>query len=694
MSMQALFEDRRKRKSLRDSVLEGTEIGVGECGACGKKSPLIQVKEYKLCEHCCQKILEGTNDYEKSFDGIDEEVLFHDMIHETYLTFDKQKFTSDAQSKFGSDSRDSYSKLMQSYGLKVHKDFDDRWDKGYLFVIDGDLSSGKTRINQFMIDYSCQFVTARMAQKLVPDADGTLAPVGANVPSNGSSPASVTNTSTKSSYKTNTQTPAGPGVNASGTDTNFEITLADDIVFSVIQAAGSTYSVTYKGSNNSIQVSLSSTKKDDLMKEVVELIKSRPQDFFPAIDKDDFTNGYSIEKYPAYSFLFDAKSFDGKNVSLGLALMGKPYENSRVYITAKELSSRVSLNGALMSYIDDKMKRIYPCIFDGSADVKTSLGKAVSYLIAVNPSSSDKLGEVSVRTEVGNTHFDWKTSGSRLQNKEETKNGVYDILYSGMSKIIPDWNDTKIRSNMRLSSSNGATDSFELTLKNPDMTVFGYFDLNDLYDTGDIALRMSIVDTHSGIEQPKQFKRVVYKKSGISIADFLAKEARDIHKEYFDTSTMSQTLKVSAQDKMKVPSKKRAFLEKVKYNLLRSSDFSSQVKKLLDDFEIDFDDFSINKDGKVTSVIIRVSDPDSLSADDSRELAGLLELDKKLKWLKFAKADSSPKGMSEYGPSVVYTVTDIERFSECSNLALLESMMFEAFDIVKIDESGRKQFYI
>lgn len=692
MSMQALFDDRRKRKNMIDSVLEGAELGVGVCEGCGNKSSLIQVKKSKLCEKCCQKILEGARNYENSFSDIDESTLFHDMIHETYLTFDKQKFTSDAQAKFGSDSRDSYSKLMQSYGLKVHKDFDDRWDKGYIFVIDGDLSSGKTRINQFMIDYSCQFVTARMAQKLVPDADGTLAPVGASVPNNGSNPASPTSTATKSSYKTNTQIPAGPGVSASGTDTNFDVSLADGVVLHVVQAAGQTYSIS--SGMGAVQVSLSSSKKDDLVKEVVELVKSRPHDFFSAIDEDDFKNGYSVEKYAAYSFVFDDKSFDGKNISLGLALMGKSYENSRVYITAKELNSRASLNGALLSYIDNRMKKVYPCIFDGSADVKISLGKAISYLVAVKPSSSDKLGDVSVITEVGNVKFSWTTSGSRLQDKEETKNGVYDIIYSGMEKIIPDWNDTKIRSNARFSAKSGTNDSFNINLTNPKVAVGGYFDLNDLYDTGDIAFYISIIDEHSGIEKPEHFKRVVYKKSGVLLGDFLAKEARVIYKDYFDTSTMSQTLKVSAQEKIKVPSKKRAFLEKVKYNLLKSSDISSQLRRLLDDFEIDFEDFSVNKDGKVTSIILRVSDPDSITAEDSRELAGILELDKKLKWLKFTKADSSPKGMSEYGPSVVYTVTDIERFSECSNLAVLESLMLEAFGIIKIDESGRKQFYI
>lgn len=693
MSLQALFEDRKIRKNITESVFNGNEMGSGECDSCGHTGGRVQVKGYNLCDSCCRKVLEGMKNYEIPFIEISEDMVFHDLIHETYLNLDQQKFRSEAKVKFGDDSRDSLSKLLQSYGLKVHKDFDDRWNSdGRIFVIDADLSSGKTRINQFLIDFDGSFVTARMAQKLVPDADGTLAPVGTSVPNNGSNPASVTNTSTKSSSKTNTPIQAGPGVSASGTDTNFEIKLADGVEFSVIQAAGQTYSVMYKANNNGgVQVSLNSTKKDDLMREVIDIIKSRPHDFFPAIDSDDFKNGYTIEKYAAYSFIFDDKSFDGRNISLCLALNGKPYENSRVYLTVKDLDNRLSLNKSLQDYIDNRMKKIYPYLYDGTADVKTSVGKAVTYLIDVNPSTSDKLGDVSCRTEIGNIHFDWVSSGSRFQDKESTRNGIYDVIYSGMHKLIPSWNDPKIKSPMMVKASD--TNSFSLDLKNPDMTVYAGFDLNDLYDTGNIILKMSIVDTQTGEEQPKELKKVIYKKAGVDIIDFLSKEARSIHKEYFDKSTMSQTLKMSARDKMKVPSKKNAFLEKVKYNLLKSPSIPAQLRKDLGDLEIDFDVFDVNKDGKVTSVVIRVSDPDEYFASDARDLAKYLDLEKKIKWLNFTKADSSPKAISNYGASVVYTVSDIEGFAESSNLAILEALMFAAFNIVTVNESGRKQIF-
>lgn len=693
MSLQALFADRKIRKSITESVMNGIELGIGECDSCGNNDTLIQVKNHNICERCCRKVMESMNDYEASFSDVNEDTLFRDIIHETYISIDQNKFKAEAKNKFGDDSRDSLMKLIQSYGMKAHKDFDDRWDKGRLYVVDGDISSGKTRINQFMIDFDCKFLSSNAAQKLVPDADGTIAPVGTNVPSNGSQPASVTNTSTKSSSKTNTPIQAGPGLKAEGSDVEFDVKLTDDAILHVRLENG-----THKMQINDgkpVNIVFLSKGKEAMMEEAMSLVKKRPHEFFKAVDEEDFQEGYTVEKYEAYSFLFDDKSFDGKNISLALALQGKPYENSRVYITYKDLNSRASLNKTLQEYVDDRMKKIYPCLYDGTADVKTSVGKAVTYLVAVIPSTKDKLGEIQLKTEVGNIEIKWSSSGSRFQDKESTKNSVYDTIYQSMDKIIPSWSNPKFRTKAYKGSLTSVpTDGFAVETINPDMTVYAIFDLNDMYDTGNIIFNISVIDTQSGIEQPKEYEKVVYRKAGVSLENFLSKEGRVIHKEYFDKSDMTQTLKVSAQEKMKSPSKKAAFLEKVKYNLLKGLNrINVNLRKDLEMLEIDFDEFNVNKEGKVTSIIMRISDPNELVSVDARTLGNHLDLEKKLNWVKFQKADNSPRALANYGPSMVYKITNIERFAEVSSLAILESLMLEAFDITTVNESGRKQIF-
>jgi hypothetical protein len=107
------------------------------------------------------------------------------------------------------------------------------------------------------------------------------------------------------------------------------------------------------------------------------------------------------------------------------------------------------------------------------------------------------------------------------------------------------------------------------------------------------------------------------------------------------------------------------------------------------------DTFEVNKDGYVTKCDIRVYDENYEVAKTSEELKDELKLDITLsRTLKVKKVDDSPSSMSEYGPSVVYSVKDIEDFAVSTNIKILEHLMFEAYGITYISEStGRKQIF-
>jgi len=261
-----------------------------------------------------------------------------------------------------------------------------------------------------------------------------------------------------------------------------------------------------------------------------------------------------------------------------------------------------------------------------------------------------------------------------------------------LPKIIPGWDDPKYSSP---AFANSATQSFKLEdLDDNGMkySMVATFDLNDLYDSGSIILKMSVLDEHTGEEQPKNLTPVLYNKPGTPLKDFLERESKKIHAHYFKKSDMTETLTQSAREKLGSPAKREALFSKICQNIMDKLRFTDNTK--YSDISCALDDFEVNKDGKVSSCTIRFYDEDYVAADNSVDLAKYLSIDQSFSFLKFKKADDSPRGMSEYGPSVTYTVSDVNKFSEFASLAILESLIFEAFGITHVNESGRKQIYV
>ena len=715
--LESLFIDRNMRKQIKEAVLNANESGFGTCDTCSENASLIKVFNHNICEACCNNIISSVvENYDMVFvtDVIDEEEIINKIkVNEAYLIPNAQKLQDEADKSFGG----SIPNLMKSYGLSTSM-----WNSGDCFtkrgkvqVSDSNVTSGKTKINHFIEDFECTFATEKSAQKLVPDADGFSASVSAGgknispsassvnttqVPSSGSAPATVANIpkQTSTTVTNNTQVPK-PSASitslkaSAGSGTQFDVKLANDVILRCERTAltmGDKIGVdVFVVGHPNTKINTLVNPSDDnnkLANEIANNIKDEPDAIFTAFTESDIKNGYTLNKYPAYSFLFDDKSFDGAGVSLVLALNGKPYEKSRVVLPEKALFSKASLNSELLAYMDNKLTRIYPALFNGAADVKTSIGKASSELVEINPSSSDKLGEVTVHTELGNVSFDWKSSGSRFKSNEETKNAIYDIMFMNMGKLIPGWDDKKLETKLfsTASKSFGIENLDDNGMK---YSVGAAFDLNDLYDTGNIIIKMSVIDDHSGEEQPKKLQPFIYNQAGVKLEDFLIKKSRELHSKYFSKSDATHTMSASAQEKLKTPSKRQALYSRIEELILK--ELTNNYKK---DVYVEIEDFSVNKDGKLISVKFRVYDEDNVVAGDSDTLSKALNLDKVHSgFLKIDTIDKTPKGLNKFGPSVVYKVTNLDKFSEKLNLSVLESAIYEAFGITFVNESGRKQ---
>lgn len=691
MSLEALFKDRMVRKDIRSTINEAAEIGFGTCEHCGREASLLSVCGNNICERCCDKIIDETYDFDKVFsEPIVESDVMH-MISESYVIPDLKKLENDANSKF----KGSIPDLLKSYGMNPHKDWDDKLKSGMIYIRDNEISGGKTRVNQFLIDYDCSFKTAQAAQKLAPDKDGTIAPLKVNgkpiVPSNGSQPASHTSISTQSaSHTVQKNIQAGPGIKASSDGPKFDVQLTSGITLncertnkSVGGKLGIDVTVNKKP-NVKVTYYIEDGDNNKAAKNIIEEVKKNPSELLSAFTDEDMKNGYVINKYPAYSFHFDDKSFDGKNISLVMKLGAKVHEKSRIYLSDKSLFNRINLDSEIAKFMDEALHKTYPYLMDGTADVKTSIGKAQTELISIEESSSDKLGELQLQTEIGNVSVKWKSGGSRFKDKEVTKNTVYDVIFGMLKKIIPGFDDSKFKSSFGNYTESFIIDSSDLQAGS---SIKAGFDLKNLYDSGEVAFDISLSINNSDL--PDKPVKVVYRKSGTKLVDFLKKEAKDKLLKYVSKSDTEGSLTLSAQEKMKTPSKKEAFLYKVAsifMDGLRRGDISGSF----DDLECHIDSFNVNKDGKLTSCKIRFYDEDGVLADDADSLFDLIDVAQIVKFLKFEKKEDS----SEYGASLIYSVKDLDAFSDSVNLDIMEQAMFEAFSITYVNESGRKQIFV
>lgn len=726
MALTELFNDRKARKFIRESINEAVEIGKGYCSFCGHSERLLQAFEgVQLCENCATRALEISEDYDRVFDSTPD-IL--EMLSEDYVYVDTAKMEADAVSKFGG----SVPNLIKSYGLRLKPGaggWNDRYDKGMIFFsgkyLEKAVGSTGVKYNRFLSDYNAM-AGGRKSPSYPADADGfsyTLVPVdpsfktraeqgvknsqftqGAGYIEGGGAPAVSPRANTKqvpaspastaTPVSAPTSKPASPAKPAKVAKGGF-VCLGDNAAWnfqigksnlyfsmSLVSAVNDvyTYEVRLEKGNSILSqgtavVNLKGGPEADYEKaasQVVDTVIKAPGTFIPSFagEKDSF----AINKYGTYEFAFDAHSFySGKDITMATVFNNTVVSSKRVTVSDKVLTSRVALNAELTEYMDKVIADKYPVLFSKDSLIQTSIGK-VNFTFQGFDSNKKPVISILVGKQVAFSCTVSKEEG--LADTSKARETLMNLMYRALKMIIPDFFDSPYRQKDE--------DKFILPMNDCGQAgaeVWADFDLDAFMDRGDIAFKVSVYDKHTGQERPQAQETYIYRQAKISIEDYLNKLGHTLYKECFGKSTMSDSMTKSAREKMKNPGKKQALFDKIANIFVKKFPEIKALKSC--EVEVDM---NVNRDGKVVDASITVRDPYEDVSSTSRDLASQLKMEKVIKFLKFFKAH--PEGKD--GPAVTYKVDNIEAFAIAIDLSVLEHLIFEAFGITYINENGRK----
>ena len=754
MSLDSLFIDRRARRYIRESITSAKDVGRGKCDMCGEEDVLKHVFKKNLCDKCRKKILARLVLYSNIFcsaqpsdaevldllKGEDEDyeeisegtlrLMQPKRVDEGYFYVDIARLEADAKNKFGG----SIIKLMNSYGFKPQLDWYDHYNRGQVFIDGKKIKVGTqgVRANQFLIDYGA-FLVSASGSGLDPDFDGTeaqltiasksdisrFAAAGAaspwgiaalNIKSGKVSdidlnapgatapvpPAAQPGTSNSVPAQPQLPTPAAkPVVNAqsvsnapasgkvkakvSGTDiTKFEINLsaAYKLVCELKSAPGTTtkdYQLTFmsaSGGKSFDMGNLTVNAKDDIAEiagKILEMIIEKPSLAIPAFYETDPAGAekfFEVDKYAGFSkFMFDELSFGSKDVSMLLCdANGKP-SKSRITLSGKALLSRAYLNKELETYQESRLRQYYPVLFDGNNVVKTSIGKA---RFEFDKTSGNNW---VISADIGATTVSFEIDPKALMSLANSVEYLKGKLLEKFDKIIPGFD-------------RGSGSSINTTQKYkgssvPNGELIAEFDENEFLSSGDIVFACKI--SVAGRDYPVPPVSFVYRKAGENLQKFLDKIAAKLYLEGFGSRTQD-ALKPTATQKMKTPSKKQALFSRASDEFVKR--YKGKIPELEDlDVEVEF---SVDQMGQVTSGQIKVTDTYG-DFSDSKELLANLRLDKFASFLKAGKPSTNKRETS-----VTYIADDLEEFYKGLNLQILEHMIFEAFGLTRITESGMR----
>lgn len=712
MELDSLFMDRKVRKMIRESVYCAEDEGKNICESCGKDSlHTFNVLGKCLCESCSEELLEESNNYDECFESVNDLYLLNEDY--IYTLVDLRKLENDANSKFNGSIPD----LMRSYGMKVGKAWNTYYNNGVIWVDSTDLTSGKTKVNQFLIDYNAGFRTSKFPS-IVPDADGTtyqprvipktdpirqdslkVAAVSKwNKQAGGSSGVSSSNSTQTPPVATQAKTnvvPAAPaptqvpqktsptikntktatdvkskGLKLKGDIDSFSVVVdgADILKVNTTVDASGVRTASVEGTTNQIESIVVGNLSN--LKDVAEIILNavilNPDKFFKSFEGE--SNEISINSYDFYKFVLDGKSFDGGKFSLAKKFRGKVFSDKRCYLDVQSLVSRTKLISSLEKSLEEKIKEQYPSLFDGKNILKTSLGK-----VEFDLSDLDNSNNPILSYSIGGNEFSYTVTDRNKFKNEDAKMFFSTIILNNIKNIIvPDWGVYDKHDTGKLVYDYGDDKT--------GYEIYADFDKNEFLDSGNFVFRCSIIDKLHGIEQPKTQKKVVYNKT-TPLPRFLEKVGSDIYREYFKDSDVNDVITASASEKIKNPSKRIALFDKARDIFLS---FNKDLRKDLGDLELELS-FNVNKSGKLVEAYITISDPyEEVGMDvlsdfvNHKNLKGMVTLYKK----------------DERKYKVIFKVKELKQFADLITFSILESMVFEAFELVSESADGRKTFYM
>ena len=685
------------------------------------------------------EVLELLNDgeYEEDYDEVSESTLSlmqPRRIDEDYFYVDIARLEADAKSKFGG----SVVKLIASYGVKVQPDWYDHYYDGKIFVDKKWFGKSGVRFNQFLIDYGAYATTSK--HNLVPDADGIdaklevasksdarvsgyqkagsaspwgnaarsikagkIKDIDLNAPGASAPIPPTAQPGTSNSVPAPAQLPqqgaaqvAKPVVNAqpvmnaqvsgkvkakvSGSDITkivINLSAAYMLVCELKSAPGTAtkdYQLTFMGVSGGKAFdmgNLTVTAKDDISEiagKILGMVIEKPSIAIPAFYESDPAGAgkfFEVDKYAGFSkFMFDENSFNGKNVTMMLCdASGKP-SNERVVLSEKALLSRAYLNKELETYQESRLRSKYRILFDrGNNVVKTSIGKATFEFEKLNGS------KWVVSADIGATTVRFEADPSELTGLKDSIEYLKGKLLEQFDRIIPGFDKGSGSSINTVQKYKGSSV--------PNGELIAVFDENEFLNSGDIIFACKI--SVAGKDYPVPPESFVYRKSGENLQKFFDKIAAKLYLEGFGARTQD-ALKSTATQKMKNPSKKQALFSRASDEFVKR--YKGKIPELEDlDVEVEF---SVDQVGQITSGQIKLTDTYGDFAD-SKDLLAAIKLDKFAPFLKAGKPSTNRRETS-----VTYIADDLEEFYKGLNLQILEHMIFEAFGLTRITESGMR----
>ena len=693
MSLERLFEDRKCRKYIIDSVNEAKEYGIGICDGCGRETELLEAFGGHICADCADICIEDANNYNKVFNRVCNEDVIRTLnksyvgINEANLVIDLKTLEKDATNN-GTDIS-TYVKTKYNFALPKSSI---ETNKGTIYVDNNTvIRKGNSKINQFIIDYNCEFTTVAAGSLLVPDPDGTKADIivkGKKISdddlqaaqANSNKVKSVINKATSaaktskasSSKSVSTVSVGGIGIEDNGNNSyTIKISNKTEINIKAVPAGNVSDNmlVTLECDGNRHSITMKADKFKDrnvVLAEVKGILIQNPGLLFTAFAEEG-KEGIEINRYGIVKFIFDEKSFDGKLYMVPV-WQGEKAKHDKAYISDKALNNRAVLVSDLTEYVTDYIEQCYPIFAGKNSIIKTSLGPLLVELVKQDKTKK----EILVNCEVANKHFEITLPIGAMYEKslDVCKQTILNSVLKNLSSIITDAKDKTI-------TKSGIDYKFSEDIDGNSVEIYAIPDENKFMDKGSLTFNVTIT-----VKGQKFSKDVVVTNKVKKLKDFLTKTAEEMYKENAKSTNMTTTMTSSAQNKMKVPSRKFALLSRIiddyiNYNMITYPMLGEVDTQL---------DMSVNKDGKVTDIKLIITDVDGYYTN-------FKDFEKDCKEIKLFKV-SKKNEKNRDGFQIVLTCTDIESASKEFNLPAYESAIMEAYDIILEGKVSRKTISI